>query len=344
MTIKEFLIGSDPFFIAEIGLNHNGSFAEAEEMILKAAGCGAHAVKFQTFIPELMNSPFTKDLLESGKDETPDYGVIDFLSKFIFTEEEYRLLKKRAVEKGLIFFSAPFDNPSVDLLERLEVPLYKAASSEITNLPLLKKIGRTGKPVILSTGMADENEIDNALKTLEAEGSGEIILLHCVSLYPLEAHEANLQRICSLKERFNRRIGISDHSRGTDSALAASALGASVFEKHFKLSNNHDCPDSDVSATPEEFEALIAKVKSAAEMRGSGSINPEGRELNTARGARRSLFAAEDISAGSAIEERHIVLLRPGCGIPADRIYDIAGRKAVVDIKKGSLIKYTEIC
>jgi len=343
MTINEYLTSTDPLFIAEIGLNHNGSFAEAEEMILKAAGCGAHAVKFQTFLPELMNSPFTKALLESGKDAAPDYGVIDFLSKFIFTEEEYRLLKKRAVEKGLIFFSAPFDVPSVELLERLEVPLYKAASSEITNLPLLKKIGSTGKPVLLSTGMADDNEIDNALKILEKEGSGEIILLHCVSLYPLEAHEANLTRICSLKERFNRRIGISDHSRGTDSALIASALGASVFEKHFKLSSSHDCPDRDVSVTPEEFALLIEKVKSAAEMTGSGNINPEGRELNTARGARRSLFAAEDIDSGSAIEEKHIVLLRPGCGIPADKIYEITGKKAVVDIKKGSLIKYTDI-
>jgi N,N'-diacetyllegionaminate synthase len=343
MTIKEFLTSSNPFFIAEIGLNHNGHFAEAEEMILKAAGCGAHAVKFQTFLPELMNSPFTKSLLESGKDETRDYGVIDFLSKFTFTEEEYRLLKKRAVEKGLIFFSAPFDVPSVELLERLEVPLYKAASSEITNLPLLKKIGRTGKPVLLSTGMADENEIDSAVKTLESEGSGEIILLHCVSLYPLEPYEANLKRIGSLKERFNKRIGISDHSPGTDSALIASALGASVFEKHFKLSSSHDCPDKDVSVTPEEFTTLIEKVKSAAEMTGNGKINPEGRELNTARGARRSLFAAEDISADSAIEEKHIALLRPGCGIPADKIYDIAGRKAVVDIKKGSLIKYTDI-
>ena len=343
MTTNKFLTGTSQLFIAEIGLNHNGSFAEAEEMILKAAGCGAHAVKFQTFIPELMNSPFTKDLMENGKDENPDYGVIDFLKKFIFSEDQYRLLKKKAAENSILFFSAPFDNPSVDLLERLEVPLYKVASSEVTNLPLLKKIGRTGKPVLLSTGMADENEIDNALKTLEAEGSGEIILLHCVSLYPLEAHEANLSRICSLKERFNKRVGISDHSRSTDSALIASALGASVFEKHFKLSNSHDCPDRDVSVTPEEFAALISKVKSAAEMKGSGYINPEGRELDTARGARRSLFAAEDISAGSAIEERHIALLRPGCGIPADKIYNIAGRKAVVDIRKGSLIKYTDI-
>lgn len=343
MTIKEFLTSTTPFFIAEIGLNHNGSFAEAEEMIIKAAGCGAHAVKFQTFIPELMNSPFTKDLMESGKDEISDYGVIDFFRKFIFTEKEYRLLKKSADDKGLLFFSAPFDIPSVELLERIDISIYKIASSEVNNLPLLKKVGSSGKPVFLSTGMAHENEIDTAIKTLESAGSGEIILLHCVSLYPLEPHEANLGRICSLKERFSRRVGISDHSRGTDSALVASALGATVFEKHFKLSNTHDCPDKDVSVTPEEFASLIGKVKSAEEMTGSGSINPEGRELNTARGARRSLFAAEDISAGSVIEERHIALLRPGCGIPADKIYEIAGKKAVLDIKKGSPIKYTDI-
>jgi len=333
----------EPFFIAEIGLNHNGDYAAAEEMIRKAAQCGADAVKFQTFVPELMNSPFTGDLLSGKENPKPDKSITDFFRKFVFSEEEYKKLKKLSIEAGLVFFSAPFDAPSVDMLEKIDIPIYKVASSEVTNIPLLKRIGLTKKPVLLSTGMACEEEINIAVSTLKSQGTGQIVILHCVSLYPIEAEEANLGRITALKKRFNTMVGLSDHSRGTDSAAIAAALGAGVFEKHFKLSHNHDCPDKDVSVTPEEFASMIKSVKSAVTMTGTGAIDSNGRESETAKGARRSLFAAEDIKAGSVITEKHLVPLRPGTGIPVSEFYSIAGKQAVVDIKKGSLIKYSDI-
>lgn len=343
METRDIIKKTNPFFIAEIGLNHNGEYHTAEKMILEAARCGAHAVKFQTFVPELMNSPFTRDILEKGEDRTSDYSIIDFFKKFIFSEEQLSSLKKLSSEKKLIFFSAPFDIPSVDMLEKIGITMYKIASSEITNIPLLKKTGSTKKPVILSTGMASEDEIETALFTLTGQGAKDIILLHCVSLYPLEPHEANLKRIVSLKERFKIPVGISDHSRGIESAVVAAALGAAVFEKHFKLNHNHDCPDKDVSVTPEEFINMVNSVNNAIKITGTGEIASRGREMETAKGARRSLFAADDIKAGSTITEELLVPLRPGTGIPVSEFYNITGKKAVVDIKKGSLIRYRDI-
>jgi sialic acid synthase SpsE len=333
----------EPFFIAEIGLNHNGNYAAAEEMIRKASECGADAVKFQTFVPELMNSLFTRDLLSGKMNPEPDMSIIDFFRTFVFSEDEYRRLRDLAHEAGLIFFSAPFDTPSVDMLERIDIPLYKVASSEITNIPLLERIGLTGKPVLLSTGMAREDEIDKAVSILKGHGSGQIVILHCVSLYPLEAEEANLGRITALKKRFNTTVGLSDHSRGTFSAGIAAALGAKVFEKHFRLNHNHDCPDKDVSATPEEFKFMVESVKLAITMTGTGAIECKGRECETAKGARRSLFAAEDIKTGTIIREKQLIPLRPGTGIPVSEFYSVTGKQAVVDIKKGSLIKYSDI-
>ncbi len=343
MKTWEIIKKTNPFFIAEIGLNHNGNFHTAEKMILAAAQSGAHAVKFQTFVPELMNSPFTKDLIENRKDESPDYTIIKFFKNFIFSNEQLTSLKKLSEEKGLIFFSAPFDIPSIDMLENIGTAMYKIASSEITNLPLLKKAGSTKKPVILSTGMANEDEIAKAISTLSNHGASNIILLHCVSLYPLEPHEANLQRIASLKDRFKIPVGISDHGRDIESALVAAALGATVFEKHFKLDHDHDCPDKDVSVTPDEFSTMINSVNNAIRLKGTGEIAPKGRETETAKGARRSLFAANNIKAGSIITEEDLVPLRPGTGIPVSEFYNITGKKAVVDIKKGSLIKYKDI-
>lgn len=343
MMNLEIMKNTNPFFIAEIGLNHNGDFYTAEKMIIKAAQCGAHAVKFQTFVPELMNSPFTKDILENEKDKSSDYSIINFFKNFVFSEDQLSSLKKLSEEKGLIFFSAPFDIPSVDMLEKIGIPMYKIASSEITNIPLLKKTGLTKKPVILSTGMASEDEIATAISTLSNQGTRDIILLHCVSLYPLEPHEANLKRIVSLKERFKIPVGISDHSISIDSAVVAAALGAVVFEKHFKLNHDHDCPDKDVSITPEEFSTMINSVNNAIKITGTGEIASRGREMETAKGARRSLFAAENITAGSIITEKALVPLRPGTGIPVSEFYNITGKKAVVDIKKGSIIRYKDI-
>ena len=308
-------------------------------MVMRAAESGADAVKFQTFVPELMNSPYTKSLMEKGDESYTDRGVIDFLSEFTLEKDEYLKLKERAAASGVEFFSAPFDAPSVDLLEGLEVRLYKVASSEVTNIPLLERVASCGKPVIMSTGMSGADEIDTAINVLQKKGCPEICLLHCVSLYPMEPGEANLMRIVSLREKFGLPTGLSDHSTGHETVAAAALLGARVFEKHFKLNESHECPDAAVSLSPEAFREMTLKVNEAILMTGSGEIDFSGREAETASGARRSLFAARNIAEGNIIKKEDLVALRPGTGISTSMFYSVAGKKALRDIRSGALIK-----
>ena len=327
-------------FIAEIGLNHNGDLTLAEEMIVRAAEAGADAVKFQTFLPEKMNSPFTTSLLKNGEEKDPDYGIIDFFRKFCFTESQWKKLKKVSETCRTEFFSAPFDTESVELLESMDVRMYKIASSELTNTPLIKKIGATKKPVLLSTGMASVTDIELSLKNLKESGNPETVLLHCVSIYPAAKEEANLKRIVSLRERFGISTGLSDHTSGCESAIIAAALGATVIEKHFMIDKNHDCPDKDVSLTAESFKDMILKVNDTLAFIGDGEIPYKGREADTARAARKSLFALKKITAGEILSEIAICALRPGTGISPNMIDNIIGKKSMIDINEGSLLKW----
>lgn len=326
-------------YIAEIGLNHNGRLQTAKELVISAAKAGVDCVKFQTFIPENMNSIYTSSLLKSGKEEKPDKSQVEFFRNYILHEGEYRELKKLSDDLGLVFFSSPFDRESVDLLERLDVPLYKVASSEVTNHRLLKRIGDTGKPVILSTGMVREDEIAEALTVLESRGTKDILLLHCISLYPLNPETANLMRIQSLREKYDRETGFSDHTRGTEAAVLAVSLGARVFEKHFTLSEDFDCPDRDVSFTGEKMSAYMESVESAVKMLGNGGISFKEDEAVTASSARRSIFARREIPAGKVIEEDDLIVLRPGTGLPASMIENILGRKSSVRIEKDYMVR-----
>jgi len=326
-------------FIAEIGLNHNGDLKLAEEMITKAAEAGADAVKFQTFIPEKMVSPYNSSLLKNGNEDYKDYEIIDFFKKFCFTFNQWKTLKEVSDSCGVEFFSAPFDNESVDLLEDLDVRLYKIASSELTNTPLLKKTGSTKKPVILSTGMSKPEEIETSVQNLMQSGCPEITLLHCVSLYPTEKNEANLNRIVSLKDRFKTAVGLSDHTGDYETAVIAAALGSVVFEKHFIIDKNHECPDKMVSITAEQFKEMIDKVNHTISIMGDGRIEYSEREAHTAHGARRSLFADRDIKAGDTLTEEDIIALRPGTGLSPDMIDNIIGKKSKANINAGSIIK-----
>jgi sialic acid synthase SpsE len=326
-------------YIAEIGLNHNGDFDTAKALINSAAEAGADCVKFQTFVPEKMNSVYTSSLLESGKEGEPDRSQMDFFRDFLLTESEYRELKKLSHERGLVFFSSPFDTESVDFLQGLDVPLYKVASSEVTNQRLLERIGETGKPVILSTGMATEPEIAGALKVLMSRGAPHVALLHCVSLYPLDLHAANLKRIESLRKIFGRETGFSDHTRGDEAAMAAASLGARIFEKHFTLGGDFQCPDREVSLDARRMSGYIESVERTVRMLGSGEISFTGDEAVTARSARRSVFAGREIPRGKVIEEDDLLVLRPGLGIPASMIENIVGKKSCVDIQKDYMIR-----
>ena len=326
-------------YIAEIGLNHNGSYDSALSMIKAAKKAGADAVKFQTFIPELLISPYADSLIKNGTDDVKDFKTIDFFKKLILSKEELIQLKNKSEEMDIIFFSSPFDLPSLELLEELNVPLYKIASSEITNIRLIKAVALTGKPAIFSTGIANENEIENAVELFKTNSNAELAILHCVSLYPLPPQSANLKRIQALKNKFGLLTGFSDHSSGNEASMLAAAYGARIFEKHFKLDPNFECPDKEVSLDPDRFTEMINLVENAILMEGTGTISFSEEESPVARSARRSIFALKDIPAGKIIEESDLTALRPGIGIGADKLNAVIGRKTLKNIEKDKIIK-----
>ncbi len=331
--------GRHGFYIAEIGLNHNGKADVAEKMIISAAAAGADAVKFQTIDPRQLNSVYTKSLLEKGDCSEKDFSVIQFFDQFSLTENEYIHLKKTAEELGMVFFSSPFDSGSAAFLEKLNVPLYKIASSEVTNIRLIREIGLTGKPAFMSTGICRKQEISAAIDAFKKAGGGELILFHCVANYPVEDRNANLLRIPALRQEFGLETGLSDHSRNGQAVPAAAALGARFFERHFTIDKNFACPDKDVSSDPEEFRKIILAAENVFAMLGSGQIDYGENETPVAAAARRSLFAARNIEAGELITEDSIIALRPGTGISAGDFFNVAGRRAKVFIPEGALLK-----
>jgi N,N'-diacetyllegionaminate synthase len=324
--------------IAEIGLNHNGNLDSALDMIEQAARAGADAVKLQTFIPELLYSQFTDALLTEGIETKENSTQIDFFKKFIFNAEEIKRIKAKADSCNVEFFSSPFDTESVDVLERLQVRVYKIASSEVTNHQLLKRIASTGKPVLMSTGMADIKDISEAYAILE-HGCSDIILMHCVSLYPTPLEEVNLLRMRALQETFQCVVGFSDHTQGIKAAIAAGYMGAKVIEKHFMLHHEYVCPDAAVSVTPEKLSALIHNLKECNMLLGNGEILYGENEAVIARAARKSLFSRRDIPEGKTIEEDDTIAKRPGVGMTGSDLCLILGKKSKCHIPRDYLLK-----
>lgn len=326
------LQNNEPVFIAEIGLNHNGKLDEAIALIQKAAQAGADLVKFQVFDAEKFYSVYTKSLLNHEKPKYDD-SSIQFFKKFELSFNDYRTLQHVAYDHGVVFFASCFDDDSFAMMENLNVPLYKIASSEITNVPLLKNIAATHKPVIVSTGISLQHEIAHAIHLLQKEQCN-VVLLHCVSLYPVPHDAINLLRIKSLQKLYGVPVGFSDHTKDNRASMMAVAMGARVFEKHFKLSHNHDCADKDVSLTPEEFTAYIEDISIALAMLGDGSIDYKDDEAAVARSARRSIFAARDIPAGTSLNYSDIIVKRPGVGLSPLHSDAIIGKKVKHTIQK----------
>ncbi len=336
---KNIFPGKDLIFIAEIGLNHNGSIETARKMVNEAYNAGADAVKFQTFLPENMNSVYSSSLIRYGVEKESSTKERDFFKRFVLSKNEYNELMLLASHLNIVFFSSPFDVESVDLLEELGVRLYKIASSEVTNHILLKRIAETNKPVIMSTGISRENEISMAVELLKKNGTPDIILMHCVSLYPLPPESANLKRISSLIETFKVKVGFSDHTKESKTSEFAAALGATIFEKHFTLNKELDCPDREISLTPEEFKDYIESVKFVKKIIGSGQINFNSSEKEVARLARKSLFANKTIPKGNRLSYEDIIAKRPGIGIPVYELDNIIGKKTKIEIKKDYLLR-----
>jgi N-acetylneuraminate synthase len=327
--------GAPALVVAEIGNNHDGSIRQAERLIEAAADAGADAVKFQTHIAEAEMLPSTP---------TPphfDEPRFEFTRRMELTLDDHIRLKARAEELGLLFFSSPFSVAAVELLEQVGVPLYKVASGEVTNPPLLEAIAATGKPVMLSSGMSGEEDVARALETL-GEGT-ETILMQCTSAYPCPPDRVNLRAIPALAARFGRPTGLSDHTAGIVTSIAAVALGAAAIEKHFTLSTRLYGPDHHASLEPDDLRRLVDGIREVEASLGTGAKERDP-SLDPVRATfEKSVVTATAIPTGATIEAAMLTTKRPGNGIPALRLPELVGRRATRDLAANELVQADDV-
>jgi len=331
------------FIIAEAGVNHNGSFKIAKKMIDTAVEAGADAIKFQTFkTGNIITGDAKKaeyQIANTGSRESQ----YEMLKKLELKGDDFRQLANYAKEKNIVFLSSSFDKDSVDLLYRIGVPMFKIASGEITNLPLIKYIARKGKPIILSTGMSNLKEIKEALNIIRNEGIREIILLHCVTNYPAEMKEVNLKAIQTLRNVFKIPVGLSDHTIGITIPIAAVAMGACLVEKHFTLNKNFPGPDHQASLEPHELKEMIKAIREVEEAMGDGVKKPTKNEEKIKKIVRRSIVANVDMAQGTQIKADMLSIKRPGTGIHPKYLSRVVGKIARRGIKKDQVLTWQEV-
>jgi pseudaminic acid synthase len=332
--------GQPVYIIAELSANHNRDFRQAVRLVKEAKKAGADAVKVQTYTPDTItircNDPhfrIGKGTLWEGK------TLYDLYGEAYMPWEWHEDLQEVATGLDLDFFSTPFDPSAVDFLEKMGVPAYKIASFELVDIPLIRYAARTGKPLILSTGMADLSEIEDAVGTVRAEGNHQIALLKCTSAYPAPADEMNLRMIPYLAEMFNLPVGLSDHTLGITVPVAATALGACIIEKHFTLSRSLPGPDSSFSLEPKEFRKMVQAIRQTDDALGSIGFSTTEHETAT-RIFRRSLFAVRDIPKGGTITTDNVRSIRPGYGLPPKFLTTVLGRTANKRIKRGTPLNW----
>jgi N,N'-diacetyllegionaminate synthase len=330
--------GRPCFVIAEAGVNHNGDRQLAVALVEAAAAAGVDAVKFQTFRAEGVAAPSAPKARYQLETTPGEESQLEMLQRLELDREAHVALKREAERYGLVFLSTPFDPVSVDLLDRLGVDAFKVASPDLTNQPLLEEIGRRGRPVFLSTGLADLREVEQALGVLREAGAADVVVLHCVSEYPAAAEDVNLRAMMTMREQLGRPVGYSDHTEGSEVALAAVALGACVLEKHFTLDRALPGPDHRASIEPQELEQLVVAVRRVESSLGTGVKKPTEAERRNAAVVRRSLAAADDLPAGIVLTRGMLTSLRPGTGIPPTRIDQVVGRRLARRLARSELL------
>jgi len=330
-----------PFIIAEMSGNHNQSLERALEIVDAAAMSGAHAIKLQTYTADTITLDVSEGefFIEDPNSLWKGRSLYDLYQEAHTPWEWHKPILDRCRERGMICFSTPFDESAVDFLETIDVPCYKIASFENIHLPLIRKVAATGKPIIMSTGMATIAELDEAVRTAREAGCREIVLLKCTSSYPSTPEYSNIRTIPHLKKLFDVEVGLSDHTMGVGASVAAVALGATVIEKHFTLSRADGGVDSTFSMEPAEMRSLVIESERAWQALGNICYGPSEKEKGSLR-FRRSLYVANDMRKGDVFTADNLRIVRPGLGL-APKYYEVVlGRRIKCDTKKGTPLNW----
>ncbi|OOE47978.1 pseudaminic acid synthase [Salinivibrio kushneri] len=341
MTIDGRNIGPDhpPYIIAELSANHNGDINRAFQIMEEAKKAGADAIKLQTYTHETITLNCDSEDFQIHGGLWDGQTLYELYKGAHMPWEWHKPLFEKAKELDITIFSSPFDFTAVDLLEELDAPAYKIASFEVIDLPLIKRVAQTGKPMIISTGMANEQEIADAIKTAKDNGCQELVVLHCVSGYPAPAEQYNLRTIADMAERFDVLSGLSDHTIDNATAVTSVALGACLIEKHVTLDRNGGGADDSFSLEPAELAALCRDTKTA--WQALGHVNYERTEAEKGNVKyRRSLYIVKDIKAGEILTEQHVRSIRPGFGLEPKHLESVLGMKTKTDLARGTPLKF----
>ena len=330
------------YIIAEAGDNHNGDFNTALKLVDVAKRAGADCVKFQTFVTEEIISKYAEMAEYQKKNTGKEESQFEMVKRLELSFDEFRKIKEYCDRVGIQFLSTPFDLKSVDFLNELGVPFFKIPSGEITNYPYLIKIAHTGKPVVMSTGMCEPDEILAAINVLEKNGSGEITLLHCNTEYPTPLKDVNLYAMRTMKKMFGKKVGYSDHTKGIEVPVAAVALGACVIEKHFTLDKNMPGPDHKASLEPDELGRMVKNIRNIEIALGDGVKRVSESERKNIAIARKSIVARRNIQEGEILTEENLAVKRQGTGINPMQWMEVLGTRAVRDFKEDELIEIRE--
>lgn len=330
------------FIIAEAGVNHNGDIRIAKQLVDEAKAAKVDAIKFQSFNASKLvtkNAPKA----EYQKKNTGNGNQYNMLKKLELSIENHIELKNYCDKKSIMFLSTPFDEESVDLLEKIGVSLYKVSSGDLTNIPLLQYIASKNKPIILSTGMANLGEIEDAIEAIKETSNIEIKLLHCTSNYPTKYEDVNLKAMNTLKNAFNLEVGYSDHTNGIEIPIAAVAMGAKIIEKHFTIDKKMEGPDHKASLDPLELKEMVSSIRNIEQAFGDGIKKCNKSEENTRKIARKSIVLCKPIKKGQIIERSCLTCKRPGDGISPKYINKIIGKIANIDMEKEYSIRWEDV-
>lgn len=343
MNIGHIKVGHSqkPFIIAEMSGNHNQSLENALQIVRAAADAGAHCLKLQTYTADTITLDVSQNefFIADKSNLWEGQSLYDLYKKAYTPWEWHKPIFDYAKSLGMLCFSSPFDESAVDFLETLDVPAYKIASFENNHLPLIKKAASTGKPLIISTGMASLSELQDAVDTARANGCKDLVLLKCTSTYPADPENSNLYTIPHMRQLFDCEVGLSDHTLGIGVPVAAVALGASVIEKHLTMNRNDGGVDSSFSLEPSEFKEMINETEKAWKSLGRITYGPTEAEKKSLK-YRRSLYISEDVNEGDIITASNIKCVRPGLGLEPKFYEKILGKKARVSMKKGTPLSF----